>query len=316
MTLKTDEKLQLEDKQIILIQSSPMSSRILFYVISLVVVLAYIASHVSLVESILLPPRIVLAGSEEFPDKSYHNSSLLADGALTHPRIDVLGGTYLDVVVNSKAYISVTLNQAISSGDVEVQIKAVNDPRNLITFIDPKTGNKQSNIIITYPKDTFRDQPISFETNDRAGVVVIAAKVTRQPSPDNINEKIDDSMAFIEIRVARQTYLITLSYIIGWSYFAAWSSSFYAQVILNYRRKSVVGLNFDFLFLNVDGFLCYSIFYLALIFSQQVRDDYNRIYPYSRVPADYNDLAFALHALVLTFITSIQCFIYEVSAKI
>ena len=37
-------------------------------------------------------------------------------------------------------------------------------------------------------------------------------------------------------------------------YFCAWSISFYPQAILNYRRKSVVGLSLDFQLLNLLGF--------------------------------------------------------------
>lgn len=50
-----------------------------------------------------------------------------------------------------------------------------------------------------------------------------------------------------------------LSYFIGWTYFLAWSASFYPQAILNWRRKSVQGLSMDFIHLNVLGFLCYSV---------------------------------------------------------
>lgn len=49
----------------------------------------------------------------------------------------------------------------------------------------------------------------------------------------------------------------TLSEVLGWSYFLAWSLSFWPQVQLNYRRKSVVGLSLDFPVLNVKLFsLC------------------------------------------------------------
>lgn len=34
--------------------------------------------------------------------------------------------------------------------------------------------------------------------------------------------------------------------IIGWGYFVAWSISFYPQVFMNFKRKSVVGLSFDY----------------------------------------------------------------------
>jgi cystinosin len=49
--------------------------------------------------------------------------------------------------------------------------------------------------------------------------------------------------------------LDVLSVVVGWLYFAAWSISFYPQAILNYQRKSVTGLSFDFLLLNITGFV-------------------------------------------------------------
>ena len=36
------------------------------------------------------------------------------------------------------------------------------------------------------------------------------------------------------------------------------------QIILNFQRRSVVGLNFDFLAYNITGFLCYSVFNIGL----------------------------------------------------
>lgn len=44
-----------------------------------------------------------------------------------------------------------------------------------------------------------------------------------------------------------------ISSFIGWSYFVMWSVSFYPQLVINYRRKSVAGISLDFLALNVAG---------------------------------------------------------------
>ena len=44
-----------------------------------------------------------------------------------------------------------------------------------------------------------------------------------------------------------------ISSLFGWAYFVCWSVCFYPQIILNYKRKSVIGFHFDFLFLNVIG---------------------------------------------------------------
>ena len=54
--------------------------------------------------------------------------------------------------------------------------------------------------------------------------------------------------------------LFYLSVIFGWIYFFAWSISFYGQVIENYRRASVSGLNFDFEIYNLVGFTTYTIY--------------------------------------------------------
>ncbi len=47
------------------------------------------------------------------------------------------------------------------------------------------------------------------------------------------------------------------------SYFLAWVISFIPQLYINYTSKSVIGLSFDFVFLNIFGYLCYSVNLLA-----------------------------------------------------
>ena len=43
----------------------------------------------------------------------------------------------------------------------------------------------------------------------------------------------------------------TISGVVGWIYFAAWSVSFYPQTWMNFRRKSVIGLSFDYQLYNL-----------------------------------------------------------------
>ncbi|KAF9968113.1 hypothetical protein BGZ73_000248 [Actinomortierella ambigua] len=103
----------------------------------------------------------------------------------------------------------------------------------------------------------------------------------------------------------------TLSYLIGWAYFLAWSASFYPQAFLNWRRKSVQGLSFDFLYLNVLGFLCYSIFNLGFFFSSEIQDEYRRRNNGQDNLVRANDVFFAVHALALSSFTLFQTFIYK-----
>lgn len=69
---------------------------------------------------------------------------------------------------------------------------------------------------------------------------------------------------YIRFIVAYSAELISVSSVIGWCYFAAWSISFYPQIYTNFRRKSVVGLNFDYLSLNIVGFVMYAIFNIGM----------------------------------------------------
>ncbi|KAG0343891.1 hypothetical protein BG004_004906 [Podila humilis] len=101
------------------------------------------------------------------------------------------------------------------------------------------------------------------------------------------------------------------SHVIGWAYFIAWSASFYPQAILNYKRKSVQGLSLDFIFLNVLGFLCYSIFNLAFFFSTTIQDQYRDRNDGQDNLVRPNDVFFAVHALILSTFTLFQTFIYK-----
>lgn len=60
----------------------------------------------------------------------------------------------------------------------------------------------------------------------------------------------------------------------GWLYFFTWSLSFYPQFLLNWRKKSVVGLSLDYASLNVMGFMGYSIFNIAFFFDPRVQEQY------------------------------------------
>lgn len=82
-----------------------------------------------------------------------------------------------------------------------------------------------------------------------------------------------------------------------------WSASFYPQPIHNYRRRSTAGLAIDFPTINVLGFVCYLIYTSAFLYSPVIRRQYAARHPLSEKPSvRYNDLAFALHATVLSII--------------
>ncbi|KAF8028933.1 hypothetical protein BT93_E1568 [Corymbia citriodora subsp. variegata] len=108
------------------------------------------------------------------------------------------------------------------------------------------------------------------------------------------------------------TPLEVLYQILGWTAFVSWSVSFYPQVILNFRRKSVVGLNFDFVVLNLTKHSSYLIYNATLYFSAAVQRQYYEKYGFGQmIPVAANDVAFSIHAVLLTAVTLVQIAIYD-----
>jgi cystinosin len=106
--------------------------------------------------------------------------------------------------------------------------------------------------------------------------------------------------------------LALVSAVCGWVYFLAWSLSFYPQVIDNFRLRSVVGLSFDFLALNISGYICYSCFNCSLLWSKELQRLYFIRNPNAKqIPVKLNDVFFSLHGFVLTFITILQCCFFQ-----
>lgn len=106
-------------------------------------------------------------------------------------------------------------------------------------------------------------------------------------------------------------FLITFSEVIGWIYFVAWSVSFYPQLWINFKRKSVIGLSFDFLALNVIGHTLYAIFNIGLYWIPEIQDEYFARHPRGLNPVLLNDVFFSIHASLITMVTIGQCFLYE-----
>ncbi|KAI8647886.1 PQ loop repeat-domain-containing protein [Parasitella parasitica] len=102
-----------------------------------------------------------------------------------------------------------------------------------------------------------------------------------------------------------------VSNILGWSYFLAWSFSFYPQVILNWQRKSVQGLSIDFLSYNVLGFFCYWVFNMSFFFSKEIQDEYKQRNQSKDNLVRFNDVMFASHALLISLFTLFQTFYYK-----
>lgn len=126
------------------------------------------------------------------------------------------------------------------------------------------------------------------------------------------NNETDTGDAFVRVVVMKSHTVELISTIIGWIYFAAWSVSFYPQIVDNFRRKSVIGLNFDFLALNIVGFSLYGCYNIALFWIVSIQDDYLSRHPRGVIPVQTNDVFFPIHAVFACAVTIAQCFMFEV----
>ena len=123
-----------------------------------------------------------------------------------------------------------------------------------------------------------------------------------------------------------------LSNIVGYTYFLAWSASFYPQILLNYNRRTTRGLSVDFCVLNVLGYICYTIYTTNFYFNENVISEYKDRNSVStsvivgedggdttqqikgEVTVQGNDVAFAIHAIIMASITLSQIGIYDTFA--
>ncbi|THV46535.1 hypothetical protein BGAL_0378g00060 [Botrytis galanthina] len=97
-------------------------------------------------------------------------------------------------------------------------------------------------------------------------------------------------------------FLQFLSYLFGWIYTTCWSLSFYPQPILNFRRKSTSGAAIDFPFLNVLGFAAYFVSTVSFLYAPEIRREYALRNNGHTPTVQFNDLAFAVHALFMCFV--------------
>ncbi|KAL7671753.1 hypothetical protein ACOME3_006656 [Neoechinorhynchus agilis] len=175
-------------------------------------------------------------------------------------------------------------------------------------------GNESETELLSVSPEivALRFQNKQLETNKQEIYVYARNKTGRVILEANSNETFNLKPARISILIYKSASLNIFTDVIGWGYFVVWSVSFYPQIWLNFQRKSVVGLNFDFLALNILGFLSMSVFNVGLFFIERVQEIYfNKNPNETELPLALNDIVFALHALFACLITAVQSLIYE-----
>ncbi|XP_043249558.1 cystinosin homolog isoform X1 [Colletes gigas] len=205
---------------------------------------------------------------------------------------------------------------AVSTHDLKVQLKYTETftlylTENVSTDVYVLINVEHPDLLYVTPNNTIINNSKSWEEvtveGKHAGHSVVSVNVT--------NSVIPFSEAFVRVTIEKSDTLYYISAVVGWIYFLAWSVSFYPQMYINYKRKSVIGLNFDYLSLNLIGFIMYALFNCGLFWISDVEIEYFRRHPKGLNPVQVNDIFFALHAVTATVITIFQCFIYETGTQ-
>mmetsp|Transcript_19725 Transcript_19725/g.48463 ORF Transcript_19725/g.48463 Transcript_19725/m.48463 type:complete len:454 (+) Transcript_19725:47-1408(+) len=105
-------------------------------------------------------------------------------------------------------------------------------------------------------------------------------------------------------------YYRWVSSVIGYNYFVLWSICFYPQVLLNYRRKSTQGLSNDFAILNFMGWSFYTAYLGSMYFDDEIKQMYSERFSNESSTVQSNDVAFSVHATILSFIYLVQIVYY------
>ncbi|XP_018011970.1 cystinosin homolog isoform X1 [Hyalella azteca] len=178
-------------------------------------------------------------------------------------------------------------------------------------------GSKQSDTNLTFSfsesgiLEEIPSKTVPAGLNDSLYIVLKPRNVGHTVVFINSTDMIDLSEAYARVSISHTDTLDYVSDVIGWLYFVAWSISFYPQVILNFKRRSVIGLHFDFLALNVVGFMFYSIFNIALFWSPLIKAQYFQRHPFGVNPVQLNDVIFSIHAFFACLVQVVQCLLFD-----
>uniref|UniRef100_UPI00398E7CC5 cystinosin-like n=1 Tax=Pristiophorus japonicus TaxID=55135 RepID=UPI00398E7CC5 len=193
--------------------------------------------------------------------------------------------------------------------DIGIALSAPLQETVVITF--NVTFSSKHTCIVQLPKKIVLPKSVSSSSFPVKGVEVGQVTIYLQTSNSNLTR----TPVRIRFLVVHSSVLKIINQAIGWIYFVAWSISFYPQVLENWRRKSVIGLNFDFLALNLTGHLAYGIFNIGLFWIPCIKKQFLQHNPEGVNPVEANDVFFSLHAILLTTITIYQCCIYQRGAQ-
>ena len=142
--------------------------------------------------------------------------------------------------------------------------------------------------------------------------------VPRQMSDGQTINPIDDEGSLsvinnstITISVYKSEQVKIISDVFGWIYFFSWVVIFYPQIYGNWKAKSVVGVNFDFLAIVLVDLSLYTIYMIGLFFSSEVQREYKIKHDTEVIPVKINDVVFGILTVASSVVVIGQCKLYK-----
>lgn len=174
-------------------------------------------------------------------------------------------------------------------------------------------NNDEEDIIKMNSKDgavSDCSQNATISTQDATEILSVTGLTTGNVRLEFL-DKDDTLTGSVIIRVFKSRKIDILAQVVGWTYNFFWTVSFYPQVIMNFRRRSVIGFNFDYLGYDLTGFISFSLYNCLLFWSPAVFALYQQRYPGSPNPITINDIVFCIHAVFIQLINTYQCMVFE-----
>eukprot|EP00922_Rhytidocystis_sp_ex-Travisia-forbesii_P021611 GHVS01031650.1.p1 GENE.GHVS01031650.1~~GHVS01031650.1.p1 ORF type:complete len:1307 (+),score=241.80 GHVS01031650.1:329-4249(+) len=126
----------------------------------------------------------------------------------------------------------------------------------------------------------------------------MATKGTEElPTPPANNTEVDNLV------YGRWWVYRWVSWIFGLVYVTAWAVSFYPQLVMNCKRKSVTGMSFDLIVYNIVGYSAYSIYTCVQVYVQSKTKSAHAV--------EVHDVFFALHSLFICCCICVQICCYD-----
>jgi cystinosin len=88
-------------------------------------------------------------------------------------------------------------------------------------------------------------------------------------------------------------------------------TSFYPQVIMNYQRKSTLGLSCDMILYDCIGYIALSIYSIGMYADPYIREQYRDTHSGNDPSVAINDVFFATHGILLTLVPLLQMGYYD-----